>query len=89
MRGNRKYLLVAAVIGFLSACAHKPPRVDCEGHLESINRPAAMEGRKPSESPESAASPKIESVEQQGAAQSSAVDHSATPTPGSLPERAP
>jgi hypothetical protein len=88
VKANRRYVLAAVIIGLLSACAHKPPRVDCEGHMEPINRPAAMEGRERSGSSESAPSPKNVS-EQQGAPQSSPVDHSTTQPPGNLPERAP
>lgn len=55
MLGNRRCVLGAVVVGFLSACAHKSPRVDCDGRLQPINQPAAVEGRNGRQSRNSAA----------------------------------
>ncbi len=34
-----KSLLAMLLLCALSACAHHPPTVDCEGHLTAINPP--------------------------------------------------
>lgn len=54
MLGNRRCVLGAVIVGLLSACAHKPPRVECDGKLQPINQPAAVEGRSREQSRDSA-----------------------------------
>lgn len=55
MLRTRRCVLGAVVMALLSACAHKPPRVDCDGRLQPINQPAAVEGRSGGQSRASAA----------------------------------
>jgi hypothetical protein len=40
---GRKALAALAVVLCTPGCAHKPPRVDCDGKLQPINLPAAVQ----------------------------------------------
>jgi hypothetical protein len=81
------------VLGLLSACTHKPLRVDCEGRLQPINRPAAVEGRNPSESggtPSATSRPTDSQVFLQGDVSPASVDTHAAAVPSTdNPEHAP
>ena len=44
-------LAVLAVVACMAGCAHKPPRVDCDGKLQPINLPAPVERGSTSQPP--------------------------------------
>lgn len=95
MLGARRCVLGAVIMGLLSACAHKPPRVDCDGRLQPINQPAAVAGRSRAESRDSAAtdvsrSSNSESAgETEGSSSSAGGRSTGTPSPDTTQERAP
>jgi len=95
MLGNRRCVLGAVVMGVLSACAHKPPRVDCDGRLQPINQPAAVERRNGAGSGDSSVNTKSRSSNSKSAGETEGSSSSAegrfmgAPSPNTTQERAP
>ena len=95
MPGNRRSVLGAVVVGLLSACAHKQPRVDCDGRLQPINQPAAVERRSGAESGDSSANTLFRSSNSKSAGETEGISSSAggrstgAPSPDATQERAP
>ena len=95
MLGNRRCVLGAVVVGLLSACAHRPPRVDCDGRLQPINQPAAVERRNGAESVDSSDNTLSRSSnsklarETEGSSSSAGGRSTGAPSPDATPERAP
>jgi hypothetical protein len=95
MLGTRRCVLGAVVLGLLSGCVHKPPRVDCDGRLQPINQPAAVEGRNGGQSRDSAAtavsrpSNSESAGETEGSSSSAGGRSTGAPSPDTTQERAP